>query len=193
MLVSGTNKESKKEEEIFHNLICFCCFRLRSVNKRKLTEGAVLDVVFQESLKKTMEMMEKAQESRSKLQAFRSTTLKDSTLLVEEINNFKDDLDQPREEIAKLIQEKEEGDKLVGNSLKMEVLKDGASPLEFTAGRPRSGRSGKATLVGKFGSDDQVKGNNSFSFISFWENYYSSSISSFHLIFDLSLCVFSPY
>ncbi|KAI9108179.1 hypothetical protein K1719_021052 [Acacia pycnantha] len=83
-----------------------------------------------------MEMMEKAQESRSKLQEFRSTTLMDSTLVDEEIKNFKDDLDQPREEIAQLIQEKEEGDKLVGKSLK-ETLKDGASTLELT-GLPRS-------------------------------------------------------
>ncbi|KAI9077232.1 hypothetical protein K1719_040803 [Acacia pycnantha] len=97
-------------------------------NKRKLIEGADLDVVFQEPLKKTMEMME--------------------------------------EEIAKLIQEKEERDKLVAKSLnpefivgieeepllrlKMEVLKDGASTLELM-GLPRSG---KVTLVGKFGSDD---------------------------------------
>ncbi|KAI9108091.1 hypothetical protein K1719_020964 [Acacia pycnantha] len=39
----------------------------------------------------------------------------------------------------------------------MEVLKDGASNLELM-GLPRSGRSGKVTLVGKFGSDGQVKG-----------------------------------
>ncbi|KAI9077210.1 hypothetical protein K1719_040781 [Acacia pycnantha] len=134
----------------------------------KLIEGADLDVVLQEPLKKSFEMTEKAQESRSKLQAFR----KDSTLLVEEIKNFKDHLDQPREEIAKLIQEKKEQDKLVGPSLKIEVLCEGPSTLEMT-GLPRSG---KATLVEKFGSDDQVKGNNSFSFICFWENYYSSSI-----------------
>ncbi|KAI9088976.1 hypothetical protein K1719_029255 [Acacia pycnantha] len=85
------------------------------VEGAKLIEGADLAVSFRELLKKINEMIEEAHKSRSRLQIFR-LTLKDSNALVEDIKNLNDHLDQPGEEIEKLIQEKEAGDGIIGDS-----------------------------------------------------------------------------
>lgn len=98
----------------------------------KLIEGADLAVSFQELLKKIIEMIEKAHKSRFRLQIFR-LTLKDSTSLVEDIKNLNDHLDQPREEIEKLIQEKDAGDELVGKSRKIRFWKFLVKYLSFSS------------------------------------------------------------
>ncbi|KAK4262262.1 hypothetical protein QN277_027844 [Acacia crassicarpa] len=98
----------------------------------KLIEGADLAVSFQELLKKIVGMIEKAHKSRFRLQIFR-LALKDSTSLVEDIKYLNDKLDQPREEIEKLIQEKKAGNVLVRKSRKIHFWKFLVKCLSFNS------------------------------------------------------------
>ncbi|XP_027347005.1 probable disease resistance protein At5g66900 [Abrus precatorius] len=82
------------------------------------TQCVALGTLFQDRLKMILEIVEKGQKSESNKQILRST-LKDMTPVVEEIKQYNEHLNPPREEINNLIKEKDAKEEFVCKSSSM--------------------------------------------------------------------------
>ncbi|BAT75548.1 hypothetical protein LR48_Vigan727s002900 [Vigna angularis] len=87
------------------------------------TQRVVLPALFQERLRMVSEIVEKGKSSDSNKQILRST-LKDMNPVVQEIKQYNEHLNPPREEIKTLISEKDAKEELVGKCLSKKFCLD---------------------------------------------------------------------
>jgi len=79
------------------------------------TNQLVILTRFQDAIRMVMDIVEKGRKNKRSKRILRST-LKNMTLVVQEIKQYNEHLNPPREEIITLVKEKDAGEKLVCNS-----------------------------------------------------------------------------